>query len=91
MRCPHCGSKNISVQLLKKDKKDRNKNILLVTIFLILVVSFISGNASMLAALICLIVSMPLLMIFAIILRFIPTGTITYIICMDCGKKSKSK
>ena len=91
MRCPRCGSENISVQLLKKDKKDRNKNILLVTIFLILVVSFILGNTSMLTALICLIVSMPLLMIFAIILRFIPAGTITYIICMDCGKKSKSK
>ena len=91
MKCSNCGSENTTVQLFKKDKKDRNKNILLISILVIVAIFFVAGDFSWISAMIGLFISMPLLMILSIVLRFIPAGTITYIVCNDCGKKSKTK
>ena len=90
MNCPKCGSKNIKAQIIEKDKKERNKRILLLTAFLTIALALILGKVSLTSAILGVLLCIPIMLILRIVLLFIPAGTTTYMICYDCGKEWKA-
>ena len=89
MKCPHCGSQNVHIQTIRKDKQSRNTLILLITLLVIIAISVISGNSFGASVLVGAILALPILAVLKVILIIIPAGKETVIVCFDCGKKSR--
>ncbi len=89
MECPHCGSKNIHIQTIRKDKESRNALILFIVLLLIILTVFVNGNSWLESVFVGGIIAIPLFAILKLILAIIPAGKETVIVCFDCGKKSR--
>lgn len=91
MTCPYCGSQNIQIHVVKKDKQARNVKVMLIALLVVFAFAFllaILGDISFwLCVLISFIISMPTLAILKIILMLIPCGEKTVAVCCDCGEK----
>ena len=46
MKCPHCGSQNVHIQTLRKDKQYRNTLVLLITLLAVITISVIGGSST---------------------------------------------
>lgn len=93
MKCPVCGSTNFQIQIIKKDKQARNTRALLFTFLLVIGISMLIGilisSPFYESVIIGIITSFPILIIERIILQIIPIGNDEFMVCYDCGNKSK--